>query len=163
MKKITGVMIYYYFVCKTKLWYFDHQLSMEEGNELVEIGKLIDESSYSRKKKHILLDETINIDFIEDWKILHEVKKSRSIEEASIWQLKYYMKYLWDKGVKIEKGIVDYPKLKVRNEVILRQEDIEILNSIENEVLDIIRSEKVPQKIDSKICKKCAYYEFCYI
>ena len=73
------------------------------------------------------------------------------------------MKYLWDKGVKIEKGIVDYPKLKVRNEVILRQEDIEILNSIENEVLDIIRSEKVPQKIDSKICKKCAYYEFCYI
>ena len=103
-------MIYYYFVCKTKLWYFDHQLSMEEGNELVEIGKLIDESSYSRKKKHILLDETINIDFIEDWKILHEVKKSRSIEEASVWQLKYYMKYLLDKGIKIEKGIVDYPK-----------------------------------------------------
>ena len=156
-------MIYYYFVCKTKLWYFDHQLSMEEGNELVEIGKLIDESSYSRKKKHILLDETINIDFMEDWKVLHEVKKSRSIEEASIWQLKYYMKYLLDKGIEIEKGIVDYKKKKIRNEVTLSSEDIEVLKSVESEVLDIINSRAVPTKIKSKICKNCAYYEFCYI
>ena len=100
---------------------------------------------------------------MEDWKVLHEVKKSRSIEEASIWQLKYYMKYLLDKGIEIEKGIVDYPKLKIRNEVTLSSEDVEVLKSVESEVLDIINSRAVPTKIKSKICKNCAYYEFCYI
>ena len=37
--KITGVMIYYYFICKRKLWYFCHQITMEEGNENVQLGK----------------------------------------------------------------------------------------------------------------------------
>ena len=78
-------MIYYYFVCKAKLWYFDRNLNFENQSEFVEMGRLIDESSYGKKRKHIQLDETINIDFMEDWKILHEVKKSKSIEEASIW------------------------------------------------------------------------------
>ena len=38
--KITGVMIYYYFICKRKLWYFCHQITMEDGNENVQLGKL---------------------------------------------------------------------------------------------------------------------------
>lgn len=51
MKKITGVMVYYYFVCKRKLWLFGNDLDMEHTSELVGIGKLIDETSYSREKK----------------------------------------------------------------------------------------------------------------
>ena len=27
--KVTGVMVYYYFVCKRKLWFFCHQINME--------------------------------------------------------------------------------------------------------------------------------------
>ena len=156
-------MIYYYFVCKAKLWYFDRNLNFENQSELVEMGRLIDETSYGKKRKHIQLDETINIDFMEDWKILHEVKKSKSIEEASIWQVKYYMKYLSDKGIEIEKGIIDYPKLRVREEIILSEKDIECLEKIKNEILEIIESSEVPDKMDIKICKNCAYYEFCRI
>ena len=37
-ERITGVMIYYYFVCKRKLWYFIHEISMEAENEN-EIGR----------------------------------------------------------------------------------------------------------------------------
>ena len=156
-------MIYYYFVCKAKLWYFDRNLNFENQSELVEMGRLIDESSYGKKRKHIQLDETINIDFMEDWKILHEVKKSKSIEEASIWQVKYYMKYLLDKGIEIEKGIIDYPKLRVREEIILSEKDIEYLEKIKDEIHKIINSSTVPEKPDIKICKNCAYYEFCRI
>ena len=163
MRQISGLMIYYYFVCRAKLWYFNRQLNYEHQSELVEMGKLIDESSYGNKRKHILLDETINIDFLEDWKILHEVKKSKSIEEASIWQLKYYMKYLLDKGVAIEKGILDYPKLRVREEILLSARDIEYLDKIKEEIILILNSDKVPKKLDIKICKNCAYYEFCRI
>ena len=80
-KPIGGVMVYYYFVCKRKLWFFTNGITLEQDNELVGIGKLIDETSYKREKKHILIDENISIDFLRDWKVIHEVKKSRKIEK----------------------------------------------------------------------------------
>lgn len=39
--RITGVMIYYYFVCKRKLWYFCHEIRMEAENEDVILGKYL--------------------------------------------------------------------------------------------------------------------------
>lgn len=41
--RVTGVMIYYYFVCKRKLWYFINEINMESDNENVMLGKLLDE------------------------------------------------------------------------------------------------------------------------
>lgn len=162
-KKITGLMFYYYFVCQRKLWLFSRGLSFEEDNEYVQLGKLIDEHSYSREKKGIKIDETINIDFIHDWKILHEVKKSRSIEEANIWQLKYYLWFLNKRGINAEKGVLDYPKLKIREEVTLSQEDEVKIEEIIKNIENLLSQGETPDKIDSKICKKCAYYEYCYI
>lgn len=166
MKKITGVMVYYYFVCKRKLWLFVNDVTMEQNSELVGIGKLIDETSYKREKKHILIDENINIDFLRDWKVIHEVKKSRKIEEASKWQLKYYIWLLKKKGVAIEKGILDYPLLRRREEVFLTDEDEEKLQVILKEI-DAIMLLKLPPASNKKsicrICRKCAYYELCYI
>lgn len=57
---------------------------MEHLDENVQLGKLLDESSYNREKGQVMIDETVNIDFIKDWKVLHEVKKSKAIEEAGI-------------------------------------------------------------------------------
>ena len=31
-ENITGMMVYYYFVCKRKLWYFCHEITMETEN-----------------------------------------------------------------------------------------------------------------------------------
>ena len=110
--KISGMMIYYYFVCKRKLWYYINQLNMEQNSELVAIGKILDENSYKREKKGILIDETINVDFIKNGAVLHEVKKTRSIEQAGLWQLKYYMYYLENKGIQNISAIIDYPLIK---------------------------------------------------
>lgn len=162
-KNITGVMFYYYFVCKRKLWCFANGIQLEDENEDVIIGKLIDENSYSKEDKHIMIDNTINIDFIKDWKILHEVKKEKSIEEVGIWQLKYYIYFLRKRGIDIEKGILDYPKIRQREEVTLEERDMEKIENILNEIKNII-SLKTPPKLEKlKICKKCAYYEYCYI
>lgn len=163
MKKITGVMVYYYFVCKRKLWFFANNVTMEQNSDLVSMGKLIDETSYSREKKHILINESINIDFLRDWKVIHEVKKSRQIEEASIWQLKYYIWVLKQKGVDIEKGILDYPLLRKREEVILTQEDEQRLEKILKEISTIVDLKLPPNLKKKSMCKKCAYYELCYI
>ena len=66
MKDITGVMIYYYFICERKLWYFINEINMEQNNELVSMGKILDETSYEREKKNIMIDNTINVDFIKN-------------------------------------------------------------------------------------------------
>lgn len=163
MKKITGVMVYYYFVCKRKLWFFSNNLDMEHTSELVGIGKLIDENSYDREKKNILVDEMISIDFLRDWKVIHEVKKSRKLDEASKWQLKYYIWVLRNRGVDIEKGILDYPLLKKREEIYLtNQEENELMEVLEN-IKSILNMGKPPSTISRSYCKKCAYYEFCYV
>ncbi len=163
MKQITGGMVYYYYVCKRKLWYFAHQLDMEPTSELVGMGKLIDEQSYCREKKHILIDDTINIDFLKSWKIVHEVKKSRSIEPASIWQLKYYMTVLEKKGLEIEKGILDFPKIRKREIIYLTDEDkVEIERTLDD-IRSIVDYPFPPELVKKSICKKCAYYEFCFI
>lgn len=163
LKQITGVMVYYYFVCKRKLWFFINDLNMEQDSDLVGMGKLIDETSYGREKKNILIDENIKIDFLKDWKVIHEVKKSRKINEASKWQLRYYIWLLREKGVDIEKGILDYPLLRKREDVLLEKEDEVELNNILKEI-EKIRLLDLPPEINKKsICKKCAYYELCYI
>lgn len=136
---------------------------MEHLDENVQLGKLLDESSYNREKGQVMIDETVNIDFIKDWKILHEVKKSKAIEEAGIWQLKYYMYFLKQKGIIIEKGVVDYPKLRQRETIFLTTEDERKIEKILVDIEITTSSLKPPTIIDKPLCKKCAYYEYCYI
>lgn len=161
--EITGTMVYYYFVCQRKLWYFANEINMEQNSELVSIGKILDETSYTREKKGILIDNTINIDFIKNGAVLHEVKKTKAIEDAGIWQLKYYMYYLQKRGVKTIEAKIDFPLLRQAKQVSLEEEDIEIIENVIKNIEEIIAQEKPPENIDKKICKKCAYYDLCYV
>lgn len=161
--KITGNMINYYFVCQRKLWLFSQGLQYEEEHENVQLGKLLDSGSYKDKRKQVMLDGTINIDFLESWKVLHEVKKSRAIEPAATWQLRYYLYYLRQKGIPVEKGYIDYPKLRERVEVTLNDEDIEELEKIVLSIEEIVSQDNSPKVEKTKICSKCAYYEYCFI
>lgn len=155
-------MVYYYHICKRKLWLFTNEICMEKTNEDVQLGKILDEKSYSREEKHINIDNVINIDFIKDKNILHEVKKSNKIEEASIWQVKYYLYYLKKRGVCINAKI-DYPLLKKSVDVKLEEQDEKYLEKVMDEITSIINLDSVPILMEGKICKKCAYYDLCYI
>ena len=73
-------MIYYYFICKKKLWFSVNGISMESENENVQIGKILDEMSYSYERKHISINNEINLDFVKKSDIIHEIKKSRTME-----------------------------------------------------------------------------------
>ena len=161
--KVTGVMVYYYFVCKRKLWFFCHQINMESGNEDVMLGKILDDNSYQRDDKHINIDDVINIDFIREEKELHEVKKSRVLEEAGVWQLKYYLYYLQKRGVVDLKGKIDYPLLKKTMKIELYDKDIKEIERIIEEISVIKRAERPPALLESKVCRKCAYFDLCFV
>ncbi|MCB5951158.1 CRISPR-associated protein Cas4 [Enterococcus sp. BWT-B8] len=161
--KITGTMFSYYYICQRKLWLFANHIQFESENENVQLGKILDQTSYSREEKHILIDETIQVDFIQNWQILHEVKKSTAMEEAAEWQVKYYLYYLEQKGVEIEKGVLDYPKLKIRKDVFLTEEDRKEIPEILCSIHEIAESSIPAPLSGNRICKKCAYYEYCFI
>ena len=162
-KDITGLMVYYYEVCKRKLWYFVNEIQLEENNSNVILGKLLEESTYTRDEKKINIDGVINIDFIRSKKILHEIKKSNSIEPASLLQVQYYLYYLEKKGLIGLKGILDYPLLKQTVEVNLTDKDRENLDNIIIGIKEILRKESPPALEKNGICKKCAYFDLCFV
>lgn len=162
LEKITGMMVYYYYVCPRKLWYFCHEIQMEQENENVAIGKVLDETSYSREEKHINIDNVINIDFLRSSGILHEVKKSKKIEEASIMQVKYYLYYLKQRGVNITAKI-DYPLLKSSIDVELTMEDEKVIEEAIIKIREIVNRDKPETLQKKKICGKCAYNDLCFI
>ena len=75
-------------------------------------------------------------------------------------QVAYYLYYLKQRGIEAI-GIIDYPKSKRRISVEL---DDEREKEIENTLREIKRIESGPMPAPrrKKICKKCAYYEFCF-
>jgi len=162
-KPISGMMMYYYIVCKRKLWYFYNQIQMESDNENVLIGKVLDENSYQREEKHINIDDVISIDYIKNKGILHEVKKSKKIEEASILQVKYYLYYLKQRGVEDIKGKLDYPLLRQSVDIELTDEDEKYIETVLLDLKDIVTKELPPALEKKRICKNCAYFELCYI
>lgn len=162
-KEITGIMMYYYIVCKRKLWYFNSGLSMEHTNEDVSIGKAIDEECYYDEEKHINIRNIINIDYIKDKNVIHEVKKSKIVEEASIQQIKYYLWFLEKEGVKDVMGILDYPLIREIRKVKLEDDDRSNIEKNLNEIQEIIEMKTPPELCEKSICKNCAYHDICFI
>ncbi len=160
---VTGIMVYYYYVCKKKLWYFIHELRMEDDNQNVKLGKLLDESSYARDNKHVMIDGVINIDFLRGNNVIHEVKKSKSIEEAGIMQVKYYLYYLHNKGLTDMHAKIDYPLLKQSISIELNDEDFGIFEEVLEDIVAIGKSDTVPDFEKKSICRKCAYHDMCFI
>lgn len=136
---------------------------MENEHENVAIGKVIDENSYPYENKHLLIDGTINIDFIRQHKQIHEVKKSKSIEEATIWQVKYYLYYLKNLGMDGVSGVIDYPLLRRNIFIELEEGDEQKIREIITNIENIVSLPVPPAMEKMKICRQCAYYELCFI
>lgn len=160
--KTTGSEINYYFVCKRKLWYHTRNISMEHTSTRVEIGKELQNLTYQRQKKEILIDNTISLDFIEKGLIINETKLSKSMEDATLHQLLYYIYYLEKKGVDGVTGEINYPKSKVKKTVELTEQNREELDMVLGEINLIKKSNVAPSIENVKKCKKCSYYELCF-
>ena len=71
--------------------------------------------------------------------------------------------YLKKRGVEGVTGKIDYPLLKQTLDVFLEDEDIEEIEIVLKHIKGIV-NEKVPENIVScSVCKKCSYYDLCFI
>lgn len=103
---ITGTMINYYFHCKRQCWLFANRINLEDNSEDVHIGRVLHEIASEGKENSEISIDNIKIDKITD-EYLTEIKKSDADEEASKWQLIYYLKVLKDKGIE-RKGKLEF-------------------------------------------------------
>ncbi len=158
----TGTQINYYFVCKRKLWFFSHNMELESDSDLVLMGKLLHEHSYKRKSLKEVEIDRIKIDFIEKSKEIHEVKRSRKIENAHVYQLLYYLYSLKKTANWVGKGVLDYPLIKKKVEVELTPDREAELENILVQIRGIISQERPPEAEWKSYCKSCAYRELCW-
>jgi CRISPR-associated exonuclease Cas4 len=163
---LSGTHINYYFICRRKLWLFVNGINMEHTSDMVHEGKLIHENSYPQRAAQYeeLEIDGCKIDFYDPKnKVVHEIKKSDKVEAAHEWQVKYYIYVLARNGITDVTGILEYPALRHKTEVSLPLSDKDKIKNMEQEIETIVSSENCPQKITSKRCKNCSYYEFCYV
>jgi len=158
---IRGVQVNYYFVCKTKLWLFSHNVTMENESDAVKLGKLIHRSVFDRDEKEVRIGP-IAIDIVRKRDVIEirEVKKSRSFEKASYYQLLYYLYFLSRFGIRAV-GRLSFPKQKKNIEVILDSERAEEIEKILEDIPRILE-DKMPDPSYKAHCRKCAYFEFCF-
>jgi len=161
--KLTGTLINYYFHCKTQLWLHANRINLEDNSEDVLIGKVLHE--INETKVNEVSFESMKVDKItKDYVV--EVKKSDSDLEAAKAQLLFYLYTLKQKGI-IKKGRLEVfeknRQNKKRFEVILDEENEEKIKKIIQDVAAIIEKDLPPKAVFQSKCKKCAYYEYCFI
>lgn len=160
--KITGTQINCYFVCHRKLWLFSRGIQLEQKSDVVFQGKLVGEQSYDRRRKEIAIGDTIVIDGFDASKgVIYEVKKSRAVEKAHIWQTKYYLYTLKTLGI-MATAEIDYPLLRRTEKLKLIDEDEIEIKKISSDIQMILESSKAPELRNKSFCRKCAYFEFCW-
>jgi CRISPR-associated exonuclease Cas4 len=172
--RVGGTEVHYFVLCPRKLWWFNHGMEQEhaggvsvsQGQENVALGSLLHDESYRDKhKKDVLIDNLLRLDFTESGAV-HEVKKSRggsSAQKATRFQLLYYLYYLkHEKGIETT-GVIDYPKERRREEVVLtpeREAEVEQVIAGVRQTRELPTPPLVPEPMG--VCKKCAYQELCW-
>ena len=163
--KVNGTLVNYYFHCKRQCYLHGNRLNLEDESENVKIGKAIHEEKCDKERNREITIDNIKLDKLTT-KYLTETKKSDADIEAAKWQLLYYLKILKSKGI-IRKGKLEIVEKNKQDKSIiivnLTDEIEQRLNMIEKEIIKLIDGNNVPEVINDKKCKQCAYYAYCYL
>lgn len=162
--KVNGTLMNYYFHCRRQCYLFGNRLNLEDNSEEVKVGKAIHEEHAGQDNTELAI-ENIRLDkFTSEY--LTELKKSDADVEASKWQLAFYLKVLKEKGI-YRKGRLEFEeKNKSGRKTIIVELDEHMEAKLKQYVKlieDLLNSEEIPPVLNRPQCKKCAYYEYCYI
>lgn len=162
---MNGTLVNYYFHCKRQCYLFGNRLNLEDNSELVRIGRAIHEEKSDESSNSEIAIDNIRIDKLtKDY--LVETKKSDADPEASKWQLVYYLDVLRKKGVE-RKGKLEFlEKNKGGKKVMIIEPTESLFEELQGyvtEIEELLNQEEIPPVFHQSGCKKCAYYEYCYI
>ena len=148
--QVNGTLINYYFHCKRQCYLHGNRLNLEDNSEQVKIGKAIHEERAENSKNSEIAIDNIRLDKLTK-EYLTEIKKSDADAEAAKWQLLYYLSV--EKNKKDKKIVV----------LELTEESEQELEYYIKEIEKLLEEPEPPECIHKETCKKCAYYEYCYV
>ena len=163
MVKVSGTLMWYYFVCKREVWLMSREVTPFEEDDLLEIGRLIHEDSYKREKKEVDLF-SMKIDVLRKTNgrlLIGEMKKSSSYLMPARMQLLFYLYRLKEMGISAE-GELLVPKERKKEKVILSEEAEKKVKNAISDIQKIIALETPPPAVKTHFCNKCAYKDFCF-
>jgi CRISPR-associated exonuclease Cas4 len=128
-------------------------------------NKILHELAEKKGKKTEISIDNVKIDKITK-EYLIEVKKSDSDPEAVKWQVLLYLYKLKQKGV-VKKGKIEFIEKKKQSKKV---HFVELDEVNEKELLEVLEKisalidlSKPPAVVFENHCKRCAYYEYCFI
>lgn len=160
---VNGTMLWYYNICKREVWLMSREIVPDQDNENIDYGRFLHEHSFKRNDKEISFGN-VKFDVVFHSKnelIIGETKKTSKYQEASKWQLMYYLKVLNDAGINA-KGVLLYPEEKKRVNVELDEISLNKLEIMSNEIENISQLESPPEVNNNPFCKNCGYKEYCF-
>lgn len=161
--EVTGTLVWYYCICKREVWLMSHSIVPDQHNDNIELGRAYHEQTYQRKEKEISFGN-VRFDVLletKDCLVIGEEKKTSHFQEASKWQLIYYLNVLKSVGIEAS-GVLLYPKERRRVEVKLTPEAEQQLSKICEEIHTITDAPVPPAASKCKYCRKCGYEEYCW-
>ncbi len=163
-RRINGTLIASYYVCKRELWYMAHQITPDQDNPFLELGRLVEEESYRGEGKKFLIGNIL-IDIVKSEEgnlIIGEIKKSTRSKRSGIMQLYFYLWRLKENGIEA-KGEVLFPREKRKIPLVLNQAIEEELKRAISEIERVITQEIPPQREKIPLCTHCAFRDFCFV
>ncbi len=159
---ITGTEINYLHVCHRKLWLFHNGIRPEFENDLVQLGRLLQDTSYPREEKDIPIG-TIGVVDWADWKngIIHETKRGKTPGAGDEAQVGYYMWYLNAQGLAIHQAVLHYPLQRRTKNLGWNTELADKIEADLKKCEDILSGPLPPVKRYG-YCKNCSYESLCF-
>lgn len=160
---LTGTLVNYYVHCPRQCWLFYHKINLEDNSEDVRIGRVLHLLG-SDKNEELAIDN-IKLDKITDEYVV-ELKKSDADLSAAMAQIQFYLFRLAEKGIKRKGRLEVWEKNKQGKKVHyteLTEELIQQLTGQYAEIEDFLLNPFPPVAEFKTACKRCAYYEYCYI
>jgi CRISPR-associated exonuclease Cas4 len=160
---MTPTEMVYLKICARRFWLFRHGVRPEFESESVQIGKIISNSSYPKRKHEIPLHDFGVLDsaVLKNGEI-QETKKSSRRMDLDRLQVAAYLEWMVTRGVPVRSGKIHYPKEKKTITVELSDElisELSFVRRLGDETAALSRPPS-PKKISA--CKTCAYQEYCW-
>jgi CRISPR-associated exonuclease Cas4 len=160
---VTGTLVWYYNICQREVWLMAHQITPDEDNPNIDLGRFIGEHTYQRDKKEISVGH-IKLDILRKEKgrvVVGEVKKSSKFEHSATMQLAFYLLELRERGVEAV-GELLFPKEKKKIRIELDDARAAELEKVRTDILRLIYQAAPPAPRKIGCCRNCAYAEFCW-
>lgn len=95
--------------------------------------------------------------------VIHEVKRSKKMQDAHLYQLLYYMYYLKKNySVNVSRGVLHYPLLKQNVDVPLTEDRVKQVEETMRGIFELNSLASPPEPVRKGYCRNCAYQELCF-